>query len=691
MTTINSDLSSNETCEYYFNEKSSNQKEIVSKKFLINKLNYVNFQEKIIFCNFVDRINNNNFSIKIKPEPCIGNYLVGLWPKDADMNTIIDRCGFKELVIPAGTRNIIVEPDIRYINKNGFCLSLPETCALMPAGNYELNNLSLVDIQIDQGDTIISAALVDFTGHTIVVAIDICDVDLFKTIKLDQPIRLTYLREGDELFEGRYKVVQYAAGNISMSVVIKPEAHVIPRREPKRHRNHRYNLAPTPEISFRHPFNSGLGIMKIVDVSGSGFSVEAVHGSPLLISGMIINDLELNFAGLLKLNCTVQVVHRTIIKKEGEEDWIKFGFSIIDIPLDDHAILLELLNQVDSSDLKICARVSPDELWDFFFESGFIYQKKYRMFLENKKGIRKTYGKLYMEKATISRHFTCHEQNRLIGHMSTLWFSGDSWLIHHHAALKGQGVKAGLAVLNLLVQYLNNVEWLEKYHMKYLFCYFQPDSVFPNYFFSRFTEELGDPQKSSTDKFAYAYFRKPINNFEKLINDWALVCADQDDLDILNDYYCKVSNGLLLKVLGIEAIITRPSLLDTTYHKAGFKKEHHLWALKFKGELKAVFVVNLSDFGLNMSDFTNCISMVVVDSDEIDREITDLMLNRLSRYFEQKKFPVLYYPSTFADEKGIEYQRQYKMWAFDLKASDEYIDFLEDINRMSREKTNKNN
>ncbi len=686
MATLGADLSPNEAREHYFNKKSSEEKEVASKKFLINKLNYVNFQEKIISCNFVDRQNNSKVSVKIKPEPCIGNYLVGLWPKDRDMGDIIDRCGFKQLVVPDGTRNIIVEPDIRYINNNGFCLSLPDTCTLTPSGSYKLNHWSLIDMQIDQGDIKVPAALIDFTEHSIVLAVDMADAEQFKTIDIEKVVRITFLKDGEELFEGRYSIVRYVSGTLYMSVIMKSESNSVPVRVSKRNRNRRYNLTPTPEVSFKHPFNARLSNLKIVDISSSGFSVEAVTGNPQLITGMIIDDLELNFAGLLKLKCQVKVVHQTIIKTSGEDTLLKFGFAIMDISLDDHMVLLELLNQVDNKNLKICARVNPDELWDFFFESGFIYQKKYRMFLENKKGIRRTYGKLYMEKATISRHFTCHEQDQLIGHMSTLWFSKDAWLIHHHAALKGWSVKAGLEVLNLLAQFIINVEWLEKYHMRYLFCYFQPENLFPNYFFSGFTDKLNDPQKSSIDIFAYSYFKKPLHSIGETPVGWTLEKAEQADLDSLQYFYSNVSNGLLIKALGIETIEVKPSLVESTYQKAGLTKEMSLWSLKLKGQLKAVFVLNLSDFGLNMSDLTNCISIIVVDSTDVDKELVDLMLTRLSVYFEQKKFPVLYYPVAFADEKGIEYQKQYKMWALNLEASDDYIDFLEEINKMSMEK-----
>lgn len=685
MATLGPDLSGNELQEHYFNPKTADEEEVASKKFLINKLNYVNFQEKIISCNFVNRQDNSRVSVDIKPEPCIGNYLVGLWPKDADMGTIIDRCGFRQLVVPDGTRNIIVEPDVRYINNNGFCLSLPETCTLTPSGSYELNNWSLMDTMICQDELELSASLIDFNAHSIVLSIEMAEANRLKMIRREKKIRIRFLKEGEAIFDNWYNLVQSAPGTEYISVILKPVTTSLPVRVAKRNRNRRYSLNPAPEVSFKHPFNARLSNMKVTDISASGFSVEAVTGGSLLITGMTINDLELNFAGLLKLRCDVKVVHQTI-EKDDQGHRVKFGLAIVNISLDDHMILLELLNQVENKHLKICARINPDELWDFFFESGFIYQKKYRMFLENKKGIRKTYGKLYMEKATISRHFTCHEQDQLIGHMSTLWFGKNSWLIHHHAALKGWGVKAGLEVLNLMAQFIINVEWLEKYHMRYLFCYFRPDNLFPNYFFSGFTDKLNDPGKSSTDIFAYSYFKKSLSEQTTLPDGWRLAEAEQIDLDTLKRFYERVSNGLLLKALGVENIEEKPSLVETTYKKAGLKREMGLWALKHRNNLKAVFIVSLSDFGLNMSDLTNCISMLVIDSEGLDKGVVELILNRLAVYFEQKKFPVLYYPAGFADEQGIEYQKHYKMWALNLEASDDYIDFLEEINRMSREK-----
>ena len=685
MTTSGSNLSSIQMHEHAYNRKSVIQKEVTSKKYLINKLNFINFQGKTISCHFVNQHNISTTSIDIMPEPCVGKYLVGLWPDDIDMSFIIEDCVFNELVVPVGRKNIIVEPDIRYINKSGFCLSLPETCILTPSEAYKRNAWTSVVLRLNQGENHVIANLIEFNEHTLTLSIPIVNADAFRKIKRNEHVIIDFIREGADLFSGKYKVVSYVAGDISISVIMEPESHVIHIRRPKKHRSPRYTLTPTAEVFFNHPFNSEFMGMKVVNISGAGFSVESIVDNTLLLTGMIIQNMEINFAGLLKINCNAQVVYRTIVDEGGKEPWLKYGFAFLDMTINDHVELLALLHQIEDSELKVCVKINPDELWNFLFETGFIYQKKYRMFLENKEGIRKTYEKLYLEKPTISRHFTCHDQNRLIGHLSTIKFSDNSWLVHHHAALKSSGIKAGMGVLNHMINYFNDAEWIDNYGIKYLMCYFRPDNPFPNFFFTGFTEQIGNPQISSSDLFAYGYYRKSSVAAEKFGDEWALTEAAQEDLDELSTFYTSLSGGLLLKALGIETLQKSPSQVEKDYHEAGLKKELHLWSLRLNGRLKAVFVVNLSDFGLNMSDLTNCISLFVIDSAGLTKSVTDQMLNRLSTYFEQKRFPVLYYPSDFADEKGIDYQKQYTLWIFNALESDYYFNFIEKIIEMNEE------
>ena len=120
--------------------------------------------------------------------------------------------------------------------------------------------------------------------------------------------------------------------------------------------------------------------LKVVDLSGSGFSVEEDEKVALLLPGMIVPELELFFADSYTSKCKAQVVYRKICDDEDKGVWVKCGLAILDMSVDDNVRLLSLLHQAHDKRFYLCSTVDLDELWHFFFETGFIYPEKYVRF-----------------------------------------------------------------------------------------------------------------------------------------------------------------------------------------------------------------------------------------------------------------------------------------------------------------------
>ncbi len=113
--------------------------------------------------------------------------------------------------------------------------------------------------------------------------------------------------------------------------------------------------------------------LKVVDLSGSGFSVEEGEYNTTLLPGMILHELELNFASSYKIKCSAQVVFRKEMVDPNGDKWIKCGLALLDMDIRDHLKLISMLHQAKNKNSYICNDVDLDALWDFFFETGFIY------------------------------------------------------------------------------------------------------------------------------------------------------------------------------------------------------------------------------------------------------------------------------------------------------------------------------
>jgi len=421
--------------------------------------------------------------------------------------------------------------------------------------------------------------------------------------------------------------------------------------------------------------------LNVVDLSGSGLSVEEDEQMPVLLPGMMIPEMDLSFANSFSIRCRSQVINKKIIQEDAEEPVIVCGLVFLDMDPGDHSRLLALLNQAKDRNSYISNRVDPDALWNFFFETGFIYPKKYAFVQNNKEKIKSIYKKLYTQSPSIARHFVYQDNGRILGHASMVRYFGNSWMIHHHAADTSAHNQAGIEVLCQINRYCNDTYKIFSAHLDLVFCYFRPSNKFPLKVFGGARRYMGDAKGCSVDTFAYFHCQKIFNNDLDMPEPWQLVKTCPEDLIELETFYEHVSGGLMLNALGLEPNMLDKNDVSEAYQRLGFKRARYLYSLKKKDKLKAVALVNMSDTGLNLSDLTNCINFIVLDSEGVSKDIFYSSLSMLSTKYEQSEMPVLLYPLSYADSEPIEYEKQYTLWALNLQHLDGYLKF---INRLLR-------
>jgi hypothetical protein len=416
--------------------------------------------------------------------------------------------------------------------------------------------------------------------------------------------------------------------------------------------------------------------LKVVDLSGSGFSVEEDPRSTALLPGMILPELELNFTDSYKIRCSGQVVFRkTLIGADGQK-WIKCGLALLDMDIRDHLKVIAILHQTKDKNSYICNDLDLDALWDFFFETGFIYPEKYAAIQKNKKQIKETYAKIYTRNPHIARHFIYQDKGTIYGHMAMLRFYESAWMIHHHAARKSAFNKAGLVVLDQIGRMINDSHRLYSLHMDYMLCYYRPDNKFPNRVFGGAAQSIKDPKGCSLDGFAYFRFRHCVRSQPDLRAGWRISETQADDLRDLADFYEHTSGGLMLDAIDLTPDKLNCDNLSRDYHKAGLTRQRRLYSLKKDGDLKAIFLVNQSDVGLNLSDITSCVKIFVINSVELDATTLQDAISIIAEITAKKDFPALLYPVAYADEQQIEYEKIYNLWICSLQYSDEYFRYL---------------
>ncbi|MSN25248.1 MAG: pilus assembly protein PilZ [Geobacter sp.] len=648
----------------------------VNRRYLVNKLNYLNFQDQTILVNLRHTRYDNSISLRARPLPCSGEQLECSWSDVTNIDQLLKIYRFEYLLIPDGHKLLLVNAQVIDVNAGGITLLLPVNCREFKNRKIKRHPCIGITAQFTQNSALFCGPLIEFTPVSFLVNGSTESRHALQWSMEESRVNLHLYAGSNILYTGECVVSQESRnqGNESSRFVLTPVSSTVQLIKPKKYRNKRQELVPSPNIVFRHPLIGGTVNLKLADLSGSGFSVEESVVTSILLPGMIVPEVEISFAHGLNISCKAQVVSRN----PAENGVVKCGFAILDMDIHEHVKLLSILHQAEDKNSYICTDVDMNALWDFFFETGFIYPEKYAFFQANKEQIKKTYDRLYGQNPHIARHFIHLERGVILGHMAMVRFYENSWLIHHHAARKTVSMKAGLSVLSQVGQYINELQNLHFTRLRFVYCYFRPENRFPNRVFGEFARQLNDPQGCSLDKFAYLHHHGSGADDGVMPEPWELTGATQFDFAELRDFYAFMSGGLMIDAFDLHPGIALQDEVAREYRELGFKKEKHYYALRREGSLKALIMANCTDAGFNMANLTNCAIFLALD-ESIPADIMNLALGQVSGLYGGDEMPVLIYPFSFVEEQSIRYEKVYMLWILNLHNSDDYFRFCDGL------------
>lgn len=658
----------------------------LTKDYLINKLNFVNFQDKTILINFKHEKYDRSVTLRARPSPCLGNTLECLWEQINGANAKLQSYAFDNFFIIDDAKIISVTPEVSNMDDKGISFVLPETC-------YEINSRKVArhvcdgtHVQLIQNSSFFYGSLIDFNAVSFCVELTTIPPQTFQWIDENLHVHVVFSNEREPLYAGECRILKHSGGeHITRRYVLEPVANQIKRHHQKDRRSRREKIMPQPDIVFQHPFIKKMITLKTIDISGSGFSVVEEEDNAVLLPGMIFPELELSFAGDTAVKCKAQVLYRQI-KGEDRRDQqgkqVKCGIAILDMQPEDNMKLISILQRAKHDNSYVCNHVDMDNLWDFFFETGFIYPDKYEFIQKNKATIKDTYKKLYTQHPNIARHFICQDKNRIFGHMSMLRSYTNTWMIHHHAARKSALNRAGLIVLDQAGDFLHNSFRFYSLHLDFIHMYYRASNKFPSRVFGGTVRYIKDPKKCSEDDFAYFMYQNESDTKNRLPRQWELSETHREDLEELESFYEHASGGLMVTALDLEAGMEGFDELEKQYEDQGFKRQRFLFSLKKNNNLKAVLMVNITDIGLNLSNLTSCIKVIVLDSSDLPKDVLFKALSRITKTVNHTKLPVLLYPVSYADKESISYKKIYTLWILKMQSLSGYFGFVKRLLRM---------
>lgn len=651
----------------------------VRKDRLINKINFVNFQDGNLMVVFKHKKYAQTRSVQATPQPCGGDVLTCTW-REGVRRSFNRYHRFDHILVPDGTNLLRIDADLLSLDEAGLSIRLPEYGQEISSRKIARHCCEGITSHLVQNSTVFAGTLLDFNAVSFRVLVHAVPPQTFQWLNPASNLCVIFTEGRQTLYTGDCRILSQNGGQSARDYVLEPANTAVQRFKPKQYRSQRHRVVPSPDLVFQHPFTRKVTTLKVIDLSGSGFSVEEDAHNAVLLPGLMLPEVELSFANSLRFKCRAQVIYRQY--SDEDPGRVKCGITILDMDIAKHVQLVALLQQAENRHSYICNKVDLDALWNFFFETGFIYPHKYSFIQKNKEQIKATYEKLYTRNPSIARHFIYQDKGRILAHMAMVRFYENTWLIHHHAARNNESARAGLMVLNQISNFGNDSHRLYSIHLDYFMCYYRPDNKFPRRVFGGAVRNIKNLKACSEDTFAYIHFNAGRSDIAALDQDWELSKVRDEDLQELKTFYEFTSGGLMLTALNLEPGNTEKSTIASEYRKLGFKHQRSIFSLKYQGTLKAVFMRNLSDIGLNLSDLTNSIKMIVVDPDGLTWNITESCLNELIRDVDYSEMPVMIYPCNFVDMVNVPIEKKYTLWT--LHTHDGSDDYLRYLSRMLR-------
>jgi hypothetical protein len=644
----------------------------ISQETLTNKLNHINFLDRPILVHLRDPKYEESILLRAYPGPCYDRKITCRWSHEDLPDLNLANYQFLDLVIDEGQSMILVPAQLQEINRDSFTIRLPHTSYVVGQRKIRRYVCSEVNAELIQSGFQAFGELLDFSPDGFRIRMRPGPSCAFHWFNSEESVTIHLRHNQQLLFSGPCRCIREEGGLSEREIVLEPAGEKIKRFERKPIRNIRQQLVPSPTVTFDHPFFKRRIHLDVYDISTSGISVYEKADEGILMPGMIIPKLTINFAGSLKMACAAQVIHR---KKEGEG--FRCGFAILDMDIDTYSRLTHILTSALDPHAHISNGVDLDDLWEFFFDTGFLNPEKYHLIHSYRESFRETYRRLYKENPEIARHFTYQKNGRIYGHISMVQAYEQAWMIHHHAARALENKRAGFIVLKQIMHYLNDMCRLPSANMDYVMSFFRPENRFPNKVFGGFAKALKKPQGCSMDTFCYSPHMS-LSMGVHLPQGWSLKESSETELCELNHFYGHASGGLLLDVLGLgKEENSRDESLKEVYSGLGFMRKWRAYSLTHKGELNAVLIANQSNLGLNLSELLNSIMVLVTNPEGLSWNILSVAIGQLTGKYKMEKVPVLFYPFEYVEANNVPYEKQYNLWILNVRYGNEYLEYMQ--------------
>lgn len=615
-------------------------------------------------------------TVKATPQPCAGEIMEVRWHEDLPDNA--SQYNISNIVLPGSPNAYVVTVKNPYLFPEGMTCQLPRQGTALPGRKYtRLRSLEGIKATLTQHSIRVEGSLTDFSVHSLCVEVKIDKSNSRYGITPERLLHLTLENEQGTIFADEMRVIRHSKGLDCQSFVLSPAEKNHPRFATRQYRSARMSLFPEPSLAFQHPLTGRRIELNVVDLSGLGLCVEVSSEHAMLISGMILPEIQIKLGSGFSIPGRGQVVYRK--GSEEGKNTVRCGIALLAVDIQDHLRLLSLLQRARNRNSYLSTEVDIETLWEFFFETGFIYPSKYQQLAQRKEDFLETLRKTYLEQTTIARHFTYHAEGQIQAHLSAVRLYEQTWFQQHHAARRSGKRAVGFEVFKQLAEYFYSAFPISNDKIGYIASFSRPENRFPARYNQEIIKNLNNPKAASLDLFAYFENIPEFSDhwsWAEIPPSWQVARATKGDLVELNGFYEQKSGGCLIDALDLRPEKLERTVIEEEYHKLGMIRRRHLYSIKREKELMAVIELHESDTGLSFSRMDRVV-MCYILGEELPPTLLSTLAQSLTRKLNLDNPPLLIYPQSYAANYELKYDKNYEMLILNMLHVEQYMIFMD--------------
>jgi hypothetical protein len=411
-----------------------------------------------------------------------------------------------------------------------------------------------------------------------------------------------------------------------------------------------------------HPFFPGRRVEgQVFEISASGMACLLEKTSFPVIPGMRFSKCNLQLPHKPSREFVFEVAH-VDFRSDGNTNQFKLGGEFVSAPVELVKDISSYAQDAAGGMIKDVSEEDFDLLWEFMFETNFIYQSKRKNLQNNSKEILETYHRLLSVDNPIVKKIILKEDQEIKGHVSAIRFFDHCWIIQHLNALKVSGGSAAQSMISGIVDFFYDARANANSETFYVMSFYRPDNIYPAIVFGESCRRINDPLKSM-------YFDLAFGNYSsvaELSSEWidkVVVDSPESFIHLSN---LMIRNKLIsfMRALGLGTVTTPELKIQEQYHSIGLFRERHLLSLTHQSE-SVYALVELSSPGLNLSELTNAIYLFTDGiNEDVIRSLSEAIIEKANReYFAPREItPVVLQPASETRASTVNWCKVYTCW-----------------------------